>query len=128
MKSLEKFMKTKKPKSPQDFNRNNMMESAMTQSEKQLWVLLDKLKVQKQFKRQYTFKYFIIDFFSEELKIAIELDSKTRYHNKEVDAIKKQLLDDFMITQIIIQKEDLRYDEKKVLEELRKGILERGKK
>lgn len=122
MNAINKFLKTKKSKSIEDIKQKYTIENAMTASEKQIWLLLDKLKIQKSFTRQYTFKYFIIDFYSEVLKISIELDSKTRYHNKEVDAIKKQLLDDGGVKQIIIQKEDLRENEEKVMEELRRGI------
>ena len=127
MKLPEKLLKLKRASSLEDFKRNYMIENAMTNSEKQVWMMLQKQKADKLFKRQYTFKYFIIDFYSEELKISIEIDSKTRYHNKDVDAIKKQLLDDAGVKNIIIQKDDLKNDEKKVFEMLKKEIGGRGK-
>ncbi|MCM1546314.1 MAG: endonuclease domain-containing protein [Clostridiales bacterium] len=50
----------------------------MTKEEKQLWYeFLNKLNVK--FHRQYVFKNYILDFYCQKKKIAIELDGSQHY-------------------------------------------------
>ncbi|MFZ5553116.1 MAG: endonuclease domain-containing protein [Bacteroidota bacterium] len=120
MNTISKLFRKKEGKSLEDFDRQYMIENAMTDPEKRIWLLLEKFNLAKDFKRQYMYKYFILDFFSEEKRICIEIDSPGRYHNKEFDKVKLHLLEENNIKYIVVQKEDVMGDIEKVEKKLRK--------
>ena len=77
------------------FNNAQQLRSSETEAEKKLWDLLRNRKLNgKKFRRQHPFGNYILDFYCNECKLAIELDGEVHKNieNKEHDEIRRQFL------------------------------------
>ena len=81
----------------------------MTYCEKIMWIHLRRKQLGYRFLRQYSVDQFVIDFYSPEIKFAIELDGSV--HNsseqKEYDVKRQEYLETFGITFIRVTNEEL---------------------
>ena len=78
--------------------------------EKILWrYLRDRQLLGCKFRRQYSIDQFVIDFYSPEIKFAIELDGDVHNHpdQKEYDVKRQEYLETFGITFLRITNEEL---------------------
>lgn len=96
-----------------------------TYCEKILWhYLRDRQLLGCKFRRQYSIDQFVIDFYSTEIKLAIELDGKV--HNdpdqKEYDIKRQKYLETFGITFIRITNEELLGNANMVFEKIEAAI------
>ena len=81
-----------------------------TNAEELVWrYLRNKQMLGYKFKRQYSVDHFVIDFYSPELKLAVELDGAS--HNKpeqiEYDIIRQKYVEKFNIKFVRIKDENL---------------------
>ena len=81
----------------------------MTYCEKIMWIHLRRKQLGYRFLRQYSVDQFVIDFYSPEIKFAIELDGSV--HNnpeqKDYDVKRQKYLETFGITFIRVTNEEL---------------------
>lgn len=81
----------------------------MTYCEKIMWIHLRRKQLGHRFLRQYSVDQFVIDFYSPEIKFAIELDGSV--HNnpeqKDYDVKRQKYLETFGITFIRVTNEEL---------------------
>lgn len=76
-----------------DFARELRYES-VSRAEKYLWkALLSKSKSGVKFKRQRPIYNFIVDFFSQEIKLIIEVDGNSHYSKPSYDAYRQNMLE-----------------------------------
>ena len=91
-------------------NKRRNLRQHQTEAEKLIWRFLrNKQLLDVKFKRQYSVDHFVIDFYSPELKLAIEVDGAS--HNdpsKQVyDKRREKYLKNFDITFVRIKDEEL---------------------
>ncbi|HCY75755.1 MAG TPA: hypothetical protein DHV28_07520 [Ignavibacteriales bacterium] len=90
--------------------KRRTLQKEQTYCEKILWrYLRDRQLLGCKFRRQYSIDQFVIDFYSPEIKFAIELDGDV--HNnpdqKEYDVKRQEYLETFGITFLRITNDDL---------------------
>lgn len=89
--------------------KRRILRKGMTFCEKILWIHLRRKQLGVRFLRQYSIDQFVIDFYSPELKFAIELDGDV--HNdpiqKEYDAKRQEYLETFGITFLRLTNDEL---------------------
>lgn len=91
--------------SNQNFNHYNpklkefareLRSESVSRAEKYLWkALLSKGQSGAKFKRQRPIDNFIVDFFSAEIKLIIEIDGNSHYNKPEYDQYRQQKLESF---------------------------------
>ena len=96
-------------KSSEKIKRRNLRQH-QTEAEKLVWRFLrNRQLLEIKFKRQYSIDHFVIDFYSPELKLAIELDGAS--HNdpgkRSYDKRREKYLKNFNITFVRIKDEEL---------------------
>jgi very-short-patch-repair endonuclease len=89
--------------SSQNFNHYNpklkefareLRSESVSRAEKYLWkALLSKGQSGAKFKRQRPIDNFIVDFFSAEIKLIIEIDGNSHYNKPEYDQYRQQKLE-----------------------------------
>lgn len=76
-----------------DYARELRYES-VSRAEKYLWkALLSKAQSGAKFKRQRPIDNFIVDFFSAEIKLIIEIDGNSHYNKADYDQYRQQKLE-----------------------------------
>jgi very-short-patch-repair endonuclease len=89
--------------------KRRILRKGMTFCEKVLWIHLRRKQLGVRFLRQYSIDQFVIDFYSPEIKFAIELDGDV--HNdpiqKEYDAKRQEYLETFGITFLRLTNDEL---------------------
>lgn len=89
--------------------KRRILRKGMTFCEKILWIHLRRKQLGVRFVRQYSIDQFVIDFYSPEIKFAIELDGDV--HNdpiqKEYDAKRQEYLETFGITFLRLTNDEL---------------------
>lgn len=96
-----------------------------TYCEKIVWVFLrDRRTLGYKFRRQYSVDQFVIDFYSPELKLAVEIDGEV--HNipkqKDHDEKRQEKLEQYGITFIRITNEELLGNPNKAFDKIEKVI------
>jgi very-short-patch-repair endonuclease len=91
--------------SNQNFNHYNsklkefareLRSESVSRAEKYLWkALLSKGQSGAKFKRQRPIDNFIVDFFSAEIKLIIEIDGNSHFNKPEYDQYRQQKLESF---------------------------------
>jgi len=81
----------------------------MTSTEKIVWTHLRKKQLGCRFLRQYSVDHFVIDFYSPELKLAIEIDGDVHKvpENKEYDKARQKYIEGFGIKFVRIKNEEI---------------------
>jgi len=96
------------------------MRSHPTRAERKLWSWLrDRRFDGLKFPRQYWYVGYILDFYCEELAVAIEVDGKVHEYTWEYDCARTAKLNAYGIRVIRIRNEDLLGDPQSVAEWLR---------
>jgi hypothetical protein len=94
-------------KEKRQFLRNNM-----TAAEQKLWLQLKGKQLENcKFRRQYSVAQFIIDFYSPEIKLAIEVDGDSHFQEgvQEYDQERQQFIESARITFLRFTNDDV-YD------------------
>jgi very-short-patch-repair endonuclease len=61
-------------------NKRQLLRNNMTQAETKLWSQLKEKQIEGcKFRRQYSVAQFVIDFYSPEMKLAIEVDGDSHF-------------------------------------------------
>ncbi len=97
----------------------------MTESEKLLW---EKLKLRQvdghKFRRQYSIKGFVVDFYCSELKLAIEVDGGYHLGKDQIDydRARQQLLETLNICFLRFTNSDILSDVDSAIQKIRDQI------
>ena len=73
-------------------NANELRSLSVSRAEKFLWKGLKKGQQGVKFKRQRPIKYFIVDFFAQEIGLIIEIDGNSHYQKAEYDEYRQNEL------------------------------------
>jgi very-short-patch-repair endonuclease len=73
-------------------NANELRSLSVSRAEKFLWKGLKKGQQGVKFKRQRPIKYFIVDFFAQEIGLIIEIDGNSHYQKAEYDEYRQKEL------------------------------------
>ena len=89
--------------------KRRVLRKEMTFCERILWIHLRRKQLGCRFLRQYSVDQFVIDFYSPEIKFAIELDGNVHDEpdQKEYDIKRQEYLESFGITFLRITNEEL---------------------
>ena len=115
---LEKLYKGAKSST---FKNAKELRTAETEAEKKLWALIRNRRLNgKKFRRQHAIGDFVLDFYCNECKLAIELDGgfHSKKENQQYDSARTEWLKDFDITIIRFWNSEVLNDPDKVLEEI----------
>src|SRR3989339_1741071 len=100
----------------------------MTKSERVLWSKLRRGQMGYKFRRQYSVGNYILDFYCDKLKLAIEVDGLTHYDEKiyENDCERQKYLESLGIKVIRYNSEDIFKKIKEVGQKIYYVCVERG--
>ena len=114
-------------KSEQEKRRS--LRSNMTYCEKIVWTHLRKRQLGFRFLRQYSVDHFVIDFYSPELKLAIELDGSVHGipEQKEYDIARQKYLEKFGIEFVRIKNEEFLANPNKAFSRIEQRIISLSK-
>jgi very-short-patch-repair endonuclease len=91
------------------FARNLRKES--TPEENKVWNVLRNRKFHNcKFRRQHVIEGFVVDFYSQKLRLAIEIDGKIHERQKEYDELRQRLIEEKGIKFIRITNEEINKD------------------
>lgn len=82
-------------------HKRQLLRNNMTQAEKSLWLQLKGKQIEGcKFRRQYSVAQFVIDFYSPEIKLAIEVDGDSHFQEgaQEYDRERQQFIESARIT------------------------------
>lgn len=117
-KFLAKLHQGAKP-STQEYARE--LRQRATESEQKLWALLHNRQLKgKKFRRQHAIANYVVDFYCNESKLAIELDgnSHNEAEGKEYDKSRTALLNELGITVLRFWNEEVIKDPANVLQKI----------
>jgi very-short-patch-repair endonuclease len=107
--------------------KRRILRKEQTSSEKLVWYYLRNRELKNcKFRRQYSVDQFVIDFYSPELKLAIEIDGDIHDlpDNKEYDKSRQKYLEGYRICFIRIKNEELNVNPDKAFDKIEKVIEE----
>jgi very-short-patch-repair endonuclease len=88
---------------------NEFRTETVSRAEKYIWkAILSRNRMGVKFKRQRPVHRFIVDFFSQEIGLIVEIDGNSHWHKPEYDAFRQQKLESLGYT-------DVRFSEGEVL-------------
>lgn len=89
--------------------KRRVLRNEMTYCENIMWIHLRKKQLGVRFLRQYSVDQFVIDFYSPEIKLAIELDGNVHDNldQKAYDEVRQKYLEKFNITFVRITNDEL---------------------
>ena len=97
---------------PDVFELAKELRSRMTLSEKKLWIFLNQKPNGYKFRRQHPFNSYVLDFYSHEARLSIEVDGE--YHLTDEQMIKDeertQLIHSFGISELRFSNKDVLND------------------
>ncbi len=98
----------------------------MTYCEKIMWIHLRRKQLGCRFLRQYSVDHYVIDFYSPELKLAVELDGALHEQpeQKQKDIIRQRYLENFKITFVHITNEEFMGNSNKAFKKIEDAIKE----
>ena len=97
-----------------------------TLAEKILWMSLRKRQLLEiRFLRQYSISKFVMDFYSPEIKLCIEVDGDSHIGREEYDAERQKFIEWFNIRVIRFSNDQVIQNPDKVVESIKSVILER---
>ena len=103
--------------------KRRLLRQEQTASEKLVWYYLRNRRLKKcKFRRQYSIDQFVIDFYSPELKLAIEVDGDIHLQQKEYDSERQKFLESFGIKFIRITNYELLGNPNKAFEKIEQAI------
>lgn len=106
--------------------KRRVLRKGMTFCEKIMWIHLRRKQLGVRFLRQYSVDQFVIDFYSPEIKFAIELDGNVheKPKQKEYDIKRQEFLESFGITFLRITNDELMGNSNMVFDRIEKAIKE----
>ncbi len=109
--------------------RRNLRQN-MTKAEVLLWLELKNKKLGVRFLRQYSVDSFVIDFYSPEVKLAIEVDGVTHSTDKqkEYDIIRQDIIEKLNVTFLRFTNPEIYDDMHNVLEKIKMKIEDQKNK
>jgi very-short-patch-repair endonuclease len=112
---------------PHLLERRRQLRQKMTWAEEVIWKYVRRKGLGVKFRRQQSFKNFIIDFYCSDLQLAIEVDGDTHLDEEvqQYDAWRQQQLEDYNIQFIRIPNPRLLVDADQVANEIRQAVNER---
>jgi very-short-patch-repair endonuclease len=94
-----------------------------TPAEKWLWrAIRDRQMANTKFRRQHTIGQFIVDFYSAEIKLIIEVDGPVHQYTPEQDAIRQEYLESLGFKVIRFTNEHVLHSLDTVLEQIKLSI------
>jgi len=96
-----------------------------TEAEQKLWSLLRNRQLKgKKFRRQHAIARYIVDFYCNECKLAIELDGKfhSETERKAYDKARTSMLNELGVTVLRFWNEEVIKDSAKVIDEISKYL------
>jgi very-short-patch-repair endonuclease len=95
-----------------------------TLAEKTLWLYLRKRQIlNTRFLRQYSVDKYIVDFYSPEIKLGIELDGDSHIGTEEYDKYRQSYIEEYNIDIIRFTNEQVLTDMKKVISEITEIVI-----
>ena len=91
-------------------NKRQFLRNNMTQAETKLWSQLKEKQIEGcKFRRQYSVAQFVIDFYSPEMKLAIEVDGDSHFQEgaQEYDQERQQFIESAKITFLRFTNDDV---------------------
>ncbi len=95
-----------------DFRKNP------TKYEDFMWDILRRKNLWYKFRRQHPFWRYIADFYSDELKLVVELDWKIHEATKEYDILRDEIISKYWVKILRIKNEEINDDIEKVVEKI----------
>ena len=89
--------------------KRKILRKYMTEAERVLWQEIRKNKLNCRFRRQYSIKGFVLDFYSPQIKLAIEIDGDihSSKEHKDYDADREQPISNFGIKFLRFSNDDV---------------------
>ena len=111
---------------PSTFLNAQILRKNPSPAEEHLWKFLSNKQMEGvKFRRQHPLDIYVIDFYSQELKMGIEADGD--YHNAKLQSFEDEsrdlTLDSYGITMVRYSNEDIIQNTTTVLEDIRSRIL-----
>ena len=96
----------------------------MTKAEVKLWLELKNKKLGARFLRQYSIHAFVVDFYSPELRLAIEVDGVTHStdEEKEYDESRQSEIEQLGVVFLRFSNPEIYHDLHNVLEKIKANI------
>lgn len=110
---------------PTEKSKRRRLRRDQTPAEELVWRFLRNRRTKNfKFRRQYSIDKFVIDFYSPELKLAVEIDGDVHDlpEQKEHDTVRQSYLESFGIKFIRIRNEELFANTDKAFEKIEKMI------
>jgi len=106
--------------------KRRLLRKNMTEAERLLWNAIRRKQVGgRRFRRQYSIRGFVIDFYSPEIKLAIEIDGG--YHSDKdqafYDSEREKLIQNLGIQFLRFKNDDIFSNIDKVLKKIKKNII-----
>jgi cyclase len=114
---------------PEIFARAQGLREQETMAEKLLWSELSNKQLGIKFRRQHPINQYIVDFYSHELKIVIEVDGLIHLRDDiiEKDKLREQQIQSLDLIVIRFTNDEIFQNLKGVVERIRRVIIERKK-
>lgn len=92
-----------------------------TKAEKIVWELLRNRKFKKyKFRRQHVIEGFVLDFYSHELRLGIEVDGGIHLRRKDYDQLRQEVIESKGIYIIRITNKEIKQNKRSILKKLEK--------
>jgi very-short-patch-repair endonuclease len=100
--------------------RRNSLRNNMTSAEAMLWSIIKSKQLGVKFRRQHSIGNYIVDFYSSEIKLVIEMDGGVHQDiiHQSNDEVRDNYLKDLGIKIIRFNNDEIYEDEERVKEEL----------
>lgn len=104
--------------------RRRQLRREMTQCEKIVWAYLRKRQMKERFLRQFSVDNYVLDFYCQRLKLAIEIDGgiHEEENQKKYDKKRQEHIETFGITFVRIKNEELLGNPNKAFEKIETAI------
>ncbi len=100
--------------------RRRCLRTCQTEAEKILWYKLKAKQLGVKFRRQFNIDYYIVDFYSHELKLIIEIDGyiHAEKENKKKDIIRQKYLQQNGYFVLRYRNEQIKYELDNVINDI----------
>ncbi|MFZ1322652.1 MAG: endonuclease domain-containing protein [Ignavibacteria bacterium] len=108
-------------------NKRRELRKNVSKAEQILWQRLRKRQILgKRFLRQFSVEKYVVDFYCQELKLAIEVDGNTHNSLEEIeqDKVRQKRIENYGIEFLRFRNEEILSDIENVLDKIKKRILE----
>ena len=112
---------------PEYKQRRQELRNNMTEPEKRLWSVLRNKQLGVKFRRQHGIGHYIADFYSPEIRLVIELDGDSHFHQDAIqyDALRDEYMRALGIVVIRLLNQDVMCNFDAVLSYIHAQIIDR---